>query len=70
MENPLSSLFNGNKDNELLKNPGDKLEARVTKTNRQVIKYSTNEVKYSATRYPSGKTVETKTTNPNTNPKK
>ena len=39
MENPLSSLFNGNKDNELLKNPGDKLEARVTKTNRQVIKY-------------------------------
>jgi len=51
--------------NSLLKRPGDHLEARVTDTGRQVIKAATEEVKYSATRYPStGTVVETRVTRP------
>ena len=47
-----------------LTKPGDKAEARITKTNRQVLKVETNngKDKYSATRYPTGTVVETKTT--------
>ena len=47
-----------------LANPGDKLEARITDTNRRVIKVHRNNGadKYSATQYPSGTIVETKTT--------
>ena len=46
-----------------LTKPGDKLEARVTDNNRQVLKISKNDGKdkYSATRYPNGTLVETKT---------
>jgi len=49
-----------------LKNPGDKLSARVTDTGRQVVKVETNNGanKYSATRYKNGTVVETKTTKP------
>lgn len=52
--NPLSAL----------KEPGDQLVARVTDTNRKVIKVVTDEgnSKYSATQYPNGTIVETKTT--------
>ena len=47
-----------------LKNPGDKMSARVTETGRQVLKVETDrgEQKYSATRYKNGTIVETKTT--------
>ena len=47
-----------------LKNPGDKLSARITDTGRQVVKKETDNGmnKYSATRYKNGTVVETKTT--------
>ena len=63
-----SNLFGG-----ILKRPGDKFsgEARITSTNRQVVKMeSQNEegnAKYSVTRYPSGTTVETRTMKPKKN---
>lgn len=52
--NPLSAL----------QNPGDKLSARVTNTSRKVLKVETDNgnSKYSATQYPNGTIVETKTT--------
>ena len=37
--------------NSLLRKPGDHLEARVTKSGRQVIKAENTEIKYSATKY-------------------
>ena len=43
----------------LLKKPGDHAEAFITKTNRQVIKVTTDGIKRSAVRYPSGRIVET-----------
>jgi len=49
-----------------LVNPGDRAEAYITKTGRQVLKVSKNNGndKYSATRYPTtGRIVETKSTN-------
>lgn len=48
----------------ILKNPGDRLEARVTDSNRKVVKISTDsgKSKYSATQYPNGTVVETKVT--------
>ena len=54
----------GKRNGGLLRNPGDRLEAKVTKTNRQVLKVSTNNgnTKYSATRYQNGTIVETKVT--------
>jgi hypothetical protein len=44
--------------------PGDNMSARITDTNRKVLKVSKNdgEDKYSATQYPNGTVVETKTT--------
>ena len=50
--------------NDLLSQPGDKITAEVTKSNRKVGKISTNngENKYSITQYPNGTTVETRTT--------
>ena len=47
-----------------LSQPGDNLSARITDTNRQVLKVSTDngDTKYSATLYPSGILHETKTT--------
>ncbi len=57
---------NSNDDNDdfSLTNPGDKMEARVTDNNRKVFKMSKNNgnSKYSATQYPNGTIVETKTT--------
>ena len=48
-----------------LKNPGDKLLAKVTKSGRQVIKVHTyDKGKHSATRYSNGTIVETHTTRP------
>ena len=49
---------------DILKKPGDKLEARVTKTERQVIKIQKDDVKLSATRYPNGRIVETRSYDP------
>lgn len=48
----------------MLQNPGDNLSARITKTNKKVLKLETNNgnSKYSATQYPNGTVVETKTT--------
>jgi hypothetical protein len=44
--------------------PGDNMSARITDTNRKVLKVSKNDGadKYSATQYPNGTIVETKTT--------
>ena len=49
-----------------LENPGDKISARITDTGRKVIKAEKNNGadKYSATQYPNGTVVETKTTKP------
>ena len=48
----------------ILSEPGDRLEARVTKTNRKVLKIEKEQgaSKYSATEYPNGTLVETKVT--------
>ena len=50
--------------NAILNKPGDNMSARVTDSGRQVLKISTDNgtAKYSATRYPNGTIVETKTT--------
>lgn len=49
--------------NTLLRNPGDKLEACITPTGRQVVKIVQSQgaevIKRSATKYASGKIVET-----------
>lgn len=52
------------KKSGILNQPGDKLEARVTNSNRQVLKIQKDngKGKYSATRYPNGTVVETKVT--------
>lgn len=54
---------NSNHLNALTK-PGDKMSARVTDSYRKVVKVETNNGnnKYSATQYPNGTIVETKTT--------
>ena len=59
-QNRLLSLFNSS----ILEKPGDNLSARVTDSGKQVLKVSKNngKSKYSATRYPNGTLVETKTT--------
>lgn len=48
----------------LLRCPGDEMNARVTKSGRQVLRISKNNgtEKYSAVRYSNGTVVETKTT--------
>ena len=63
MAKNLLSIFN----NSILNEPGDEMFARITRSNRQVMKVSKNngKNKYSVTRYPNGTTVETKTTKPN-----
>ncbi len=60
MSKNLLSIFS----NSILNKPGDELSARVTSSNRQVLKVSKNngKNKYSVARYPNGTTVETKTT--------
>lgn len=70
MKNLLSIFGNDSKGSNvvnqrgLLNKPGDKLEARVTNTNRKVLKIQTDNgnSKYSATQYPNGTVVETKVT--------
>jgi len=59
----LPDLFKRNNKSGILKNPGDKFEAKITSTGKQVIKISQNngDVKYSAVRYPD-RLVETKST--------
>jgi len=57
-------ISNVEKPFSILQNPGDKLSGCVTKTYRKVIKIETDngKAKYSATQYPNGTVVETKTT--------
>ena len=70
MKNLLSIFGNDSKGSNvvnqrgLLNKPGDKLEARVTNTNRKVLKIQTDNgnSKYSTTQYPNGTVVETKVT--------
>ena len=59
-----NEVSNTNSPFGMLRNPGDNLSARVTNTNRKVLKVETNNgcSKYSATQYPNGTIVETKTT--------
>ena len=47
----------------ILENPGDKMEAVITPSNRKVFKGHKNNgsYKYSATQYPNGTIVETRT---------
>ena len=54
----LSNVFKGG----FLNKPGDELNARVTDTNRKVLKARSGNEKYSVTEYPNGTRVETKTT--------
>lgn len=63
MSKNLLSIFS----NSILNKPGDEMSARVTSSNRKVLKVSKNngKNKYSVTRYPNGTTVETKTTKSN-----
>ncbi len=48
----------------ILNKPGDRLEARITDSNRRVVKVQTDNgnSKYSATQCPNGTLVETKVT--------
>lgn len=70
MKSLLSIFGNGSKNSNvanqrgILNKPGDKLEARVTDSNRKVLKIQTDNgcSKYSATQYPNGTVVETKVT--------
>lgn len=50
----------------ILSKPGDSISARITKGNRKVIKINQNDGndKYSATQYPNGTIVETRTRKP------
>lgn len=52
------------KNSGILNKPGDRLEARVTDSNRKVLKIATDNgnSKYSATQYSNGTLVETKVT--------
>jgi hypothetical protein len=53
------SIFNS-KLGKLLSSPGDKFSAEITKTGRQVVKITTDEIRRSAVRYPNtGTVVET-----------
>ena len=73
MMNFLALFGIGNKDLDtaqnsgILSEPGDRLEARITDSNRKVLKVQKNRgnSKYSVTEYPSGTIVETKVTKPN-----
>lgn len=55
MGNFLTNLFGG-----LLEKPGDSLSARVTDSNRKVMKVKKGDEKYSVTVYPNGTEVETR----------
>lgn len=57
MNNYLQTLFSN--EGPLLSQPGDRLEARITKTGRKVIKLSTQggAIKKSAVIYPTGTVV-------------
>lgn len=57
MANFLSTLFD---HGGFLQNPGDRVEARVTKTGKKVIKAQIGDKKWSAVQQPSGKIVETR----------
>ena len=48
----------------ILNKPGDRLEARITDSNRRVVKVQTykGNYKYTPTQYPNGTLVETKVT--------
>ena len=50
--------------NGLLKQPGDEISARITKSGRKVLKVKTKggTHKYSAVQYKNGRVVETKST--------
>ena len=55
----LPQIFNS-KLGKLLSSPGDKFSAEITKSGRQVVKLTTDEIRRSAVRYPNtGTVVET-----------
>ena len=56
--------INNNMAKRILENPGDKMIAEITPSNRKVVKLSKNngKDKYSRTTYPNNTIVETKTT--------
>ena len=72
MKNFLALFGIGNKELDttqnrgILSEPGDRLEARITDSNRKVLKIQKDRgnAKYSVTEYPSGTIVETKVTKP------
>ena len=45
---------------DIITNPGDKFEARVTPTLKQVVNITKGDAKWSAIRYPNGRIVETR----------
>ena len=52
----LPQIFNS-KLGKLLSSPGDKFSAEITKSGRQVVKLTTDEIRRSAVRYPNTGTV-------------
>lgn len=66
--NTLMTIFGNNNlttsesTTSILEKPGDKLDARITDSNRQVVKISkdSGNTKYSETRYPNGTVVQTR----------
>lgn len=59
MKNQITTLFNQDSKDGILKQPGDKMSAEITKTGKAVVKIKTNELNQSATIYPSGTQVIT-----------
>ena len=53
----LPNLFN--KKNGILKEPGDKISAEVTKKGRKVVKLKNKHGKMSVVEYPNGRVVDT-----------
>ena len=49
---------------DIITNPGDKFEARVTPTLKQVINITKGDAKWSAVKYPNGRIVETRSYRP------
>lgn len=59
----LLSALNSDDSSSILKERGDSMDARITESGRKVLRVTKkNGNNYSATQYPNGTTVETKTT--------
>lgn len=62
MKNFLANLLNRTNDSEILRDPGDEFNAKITPSGRKVVKLNTKNEHYSATVYSNNTLVETKVT--------